>query len=61
MKFDLRSETFKRKFNLIHFVSNLIIECSKKNRENDLKKLRNLDFNYPWICAIWPSNKWALF
>ena len=38
MKFDLRSETFKRKFSLIHFVSNLIIECSKKNRENDLKK-----------------------
>ena len=38
MKFDLRSETFKRKFNLIHLVSNLIIECSKENRENDLKK-----------------------
>ena len=38
MKFDPRSETFKRKFNFINFVSNLIIECSKKNRENDLKK-----------------------
>ena len=38
MKFDFRSESFKRKLNLIHFVSNLIIECSKKNRENDPKK-----------------------
>ena len=42
MKFGLRSETFRRKFNLIHFVSNLIIECSKKNRENDLKKALEL-------------------
>ena len=38
MKFDFRSESFKRKFSLIHFVSNLIIECSKKKRGNDLKK-----------------------
>ena len=38
MKFDFRSESFKRKFIVIHFVSNLIIECSRKNRENDLKK-----------------------
>ena len=39
MKFDFRSGSFKRKFSLIHFVSNLIIECSKKNSVNDLKKV----------------------
>ena len=37
MKFDFRSESFKRKFSLIHFVSNLIIECFKS--VNDLKKV----------------------
>ena len=39
MTFDFRSESFKRKFSWIHFVSNLIIECSKKNSVNDLKKV----------------------
>ena len=34
MEFDFRSESFKRKFGLNLFACDLIIECSKKNREN---------------------------
>ena len=37
MKSDFRSESFKRKFKLAPFVYNLMIECSKKNWENDPK------------------------
>ena len=34
MKFDFKSESLKRKFGLNLFSNNLIIGCSKKNREN---------------------------
>ena len=38
MKSNLRSESFKRNFSIIVFVYKLMIGCSKKNRENYLKK-----------------------
>ena len=38
MKYDFRSEGFKRRFSIILFVDNLIIKCSILNREYDLKK-----------------------
>ena len=40
MKFDFRSENFKRKFSSNLFACNLIIGCSKKNSEKqkDLNK-----------------------
>ena len=34
MKFEFRYESIKRKFSLILFIYNLMIGCSKKNREN---------------------------
>ena len=33
-KFELRNESLKSKFSLIHFAYNLMIGYSKKNREN---------------------------
>ena len=41
MKFDFRSENFKRKFSSIIFACSLIIGCSKKNSENFPKRLLN--------------------
>ena len=38
MEFDFGSESFKRKFSSNLFTCNLIIECSKRNRENFLLK-----------------------
>ena len=34
MKFDFRPESFKRNFSSYLFGYNLVIGCSKKNREN---------------------------
>ena len=34
VKFEFRYESLKSKFNFIIFAYNLIIGCSKKNREN---------------------------
>ena len=42
MEFDFRSESFKRKFSSNFFDCNLIIGCSKKNREKALEK-RNIE------------------
>ena len=39
MKFDFRSESFKRKFSSNLFACNLIIGCSKKNSQNFPKRL----------------------
>ena len=41
-KFELRNESLKSKFSLIHFAYNLMIGYSKKNRENYLSECFSL-------------------
>ena len=49
MKFEFRYKSSKSKFSLIPLVCNLVIGCSKKNRENyafkQKKKKPGLNFN----------------
>ena len=47
MKSNLRSESFKRNFSIIVFVYKLMIGCSKKNRENYLKRTLNVGIKNP--------------
>ena len=55
MKFDFRSESFRRKISIILFDHNLIIRCSWKK---GLKKL--LSKSNPGLALIWAAlNNWS--
>ena len=49
MKFDFRSENYKRKFSSNLLACNLIIGCSKKNSENFPKKTLEQRNKERWI------------
>ena len=65
VKFNCRSESFKRKLSLIPHVCNLMIECFGKKQENHPKtafEQRNIETWIkiePWVSADRCLNTWA--